>query len=69
MDSRSGDLYRDKAEALEAGVPERYIVELQGPPKEIKRIARRVRVAARNEAAKRRAKRKQQKASRKANRR
>jgi len=33
MDSRSGELYKDKAAALEAGVPERYIVEVTGTEK------------------------------------
>lgn len=68
MDSRYGDLYTDKAAALEAGVPERYIVELHGPEKQIRKVARRVRMVSRLEAKRRKARRKQQAASRTANR-
>ena len=68
MDSRTGDLYPRKADALRAGVPERHIVEMLAPEKTIQKVARRVRFAARHENRLRKARRKMQKASRRANR-
>ena len=68
MDDRTGDLYPSKQAALDAGVPEEHVVELTGPAAAIRRVARRVRWAARHENARRKAKRKQQKKSRRANR-
>jgi hypothetical protein len=69
MDERTGDLYGSVDEALRAGVPRRHIVELSGPPEAIRRVARRVRWAARDENSRRKARRKLQKASRRAHRR
>lgn len=67
MDDRTGDLYPSKQAALAAGVPEKHVVEIVGTEEAIRRVARRVRYAARHENARRKAKRKQQKTSRRAN--
>jgi hypothetical protein len=67
MDDRTGDLYPSRDAALKAGVPPQHVVELDGPEKAIKRIARRVRWAARHENQRRKARRKAQKLSRRAN--
>ena len=68
MDSRTGDLYPSREDARAAGVPERYIVEVQGTKEAIAKVAGRVRFAARHEHARRKARRIAQKASRRANR-
>ena len=68
MDSRTGDLYETRKDAIEAGVPEEAIVEIRGPKKAIEKVAGRVRWAAQHEERKRKARRRAQKASRKANR-
>lgn len=68
MDTRTGDLYGSRDEALKAGVPEENIVEIRGPKKAIEKVAGRVRWAARHEQRRRKAHRQAQKASRRANR-
>lgn len=68
MDSRTGDLYPSRAEAVAAGVPELDIVDVRGTPQAVRRIAGRVRQVARGLAKKRAAKRRIQKASRARNR-
>jgi hypothetical protein len=68
MDSRTGETYATRKDARAAGVPERYIVELEGAEEAIRTVSRRVRFAARHENRARKARRKQQKASRRANR-
>jgi hypothetical protein len=68
MDSRTGDLYPTKQAALDAGVPERYLVELAGPEPAIRTVVRKVRMVSRHENARRKARRNQAKASRRANR-
>ena len=40
MDSRTGQIYESKAAALEAGVPEADIVEIDGQPSAVGNIAR-----------------------------
>lgn len=64
MDTRTGDLYPTKQAALDAGVPEEYVVEITGPKKAVGRLKR----LARNANARRIARRRQQKMSRKDNR-
>ena len=64
MDSRTGDLYPTKQDALEAGVPEDAVVEIKGHKKAVGRI----RMACRETAARRKKRWKVQKASRKRNR-
>jgi hypothetical protein len=68
MDTGTGDLYPSRQAALDAGVPEDSVVEVGGTPKAVKRLQRRVRMAARGENARRKARRKAQKRSRRANR-
>jgi len=68
MDARTGDLYRNKNEALAAGVPEEHIVELKGSKKSIQRVSRRVRMVSRLVNKRRVARRAMQKLSRRCNR-
>lgn len=67
MDSRTGDLYPSKADALAAGVPDEAILEVMGKPKAIQRVKRRIRMVARKIEQRRASRRKMQKQSRKAN--
>lgn len=64
MDSRTGNEYGSRAEAIEAGIPELDIVEISGPPKAVGRV----RMACRQANARRKVRRQMQKASRKGNR-
>lgn len=66
MDSRTGDLYMSRGEALGAGVPPEHVVELVGHHEAVQRVARATR--AHTPKADRRAKRKAQKQSRRRNR-
>lgn len=69
MDSRTGDLYPSKRAALDAGVPEKDLVELLGEAHAVNRVARRVRMASRATNARRKARRQIERRSRRANRR
>ena len=69
MDSRTGDLYPTKRAALDAGVPERAIVMLEGAYEAIRRVSRKVRMVSRLDGKRRKVHRQQQKASRRRNRR
>lgn len=69
MDDRTGELYSTKEEALNAGVPERYVVEISGDEKAIQRVARRIRMASRLESLRARGQQRQQRMSRRRHRR
>jgi len=45
MDSRTGELYESKTEALDAGVPEENIIELSGADRDIKMVSDAVKAA------------------------
>lgn len=69
MDTRTGDLYPTKEDAIAAGVPEDSLVEVSGTKKAVRGLQRRVRMASRREPARRKARRQAEKRSRRANRR
>ena len=66
MDSNTGELYKDKDEALKSGVLKEDIVELEGTEEAIKRVSTAVKSHYRFEKEKK--KRKQQRESRRKNR-
>ena len=68
MDSRTGETYPSREDALNAGVPDEAILEVMGQPKAIQRVKRRVRMVARKIERRRAARRSMQKRSRKRNR-
>jgi hypothetical protein len=70
MDSTTGKTYRTVQDAMIAGVKPENLVEISGPEKAIRRVAKKVQKQCARDAAKKAAKRmKMQKKSRKANKR
>lgn len=69
MDSRTGETYPTRQDALDAGVPDEAILEVMGQPKAVQRVKRRVRMVARKIEKRRAARRAMQNRSRRGNRR